>query len=115
MAAEVSAVIPKTKMENMFTSAFDATGATKALGSFMMMRTKLIVIGIVSALIMFGGMVVASTMATKIKRAQKAGGCNDQDDLDKAYMWGWTSALAYGIFMTLFGGMSIALIVSMFL
>jgi len=101
-------------MEKFFVSAFDATGATGAVGHFMEMRMKMIVMGIVAAVIMFAGMIVASTMASKIKKTQRAGGCKDTHDLDRAYTWGWTAALAYGLAMTLFGGAAIALIISMF-
>lgn len=101
-------------MENMFGSAFDVTGATKHIGSFIEVRAKLIVVGIVASLIMLAGMIVTATTATKVKRVMRDGGCKNEKDLDKAYKWAWASAVTYGLLMALFGGISIVLVVSIF-
>lgn len=105
---------PTTSLEKTFSSAFDITGATSQIGHFMMIRVKLIVLGIVSALVMLTGLIVTATMASKIKKTQRDGGCTQTKELDKAYKWGWASSVAYAGAMTLFGGISIVLIISMF-
>jgi hypothetical protein len=104
----------KTNMEKTMTSLFDSTGLNKSVGSFMMIRTKMIVVGIISALALFTAMVVNSTISSKVNKARQGGGCHDTEDLDKAYKWGWSSSLVYGILMTICGGVTIALILSMF-
>ena len=106
---------PSTSLEKTFSSAFDISGATGQIGNFMMIRTKLIVLGIVAALVMLTGMIVTSTMASKIKKTQRDGGCTNTKDLDKGYKWGLYSSIAYAGAMTLFGGLAIALIISMFI
>lgn len=112
---DISRAMAQTQMENMFGTAFDVTGATKHIGSFIEIRAKLIVVGIVAALIMLAGMIVTATTASKVKKVMRDGGCKNEKDLEKAYKWAWASALTYGLMMTLFGGISIVLIVSMFL
>ena len=106
---------PTTEMEKTMTSLFSSSGLASKAGDFMLVRAKLIVVGIIASLIMMTGMLITSIMSAKIKKVQRAGGCTNTDDLDKAYTWGWASALTFGVLMALFGGVSIALIASMFL
>ena len=104
-----------TSLGEQMKNAYGASGMVQHLGDFEMARAKLVIVGIAVAIVMFAGMAVTSTMAAKIKKVDRAGGCANADDLHKAYTWGWASALAYAILMTLSGGAALALILTLFL
>jgi hypothetical protein len=89
-------------------------GATGKLGKLMLVRTELIVLGIVACIVFFGNMIVTSYMSAKIKKTEKRGDVEDTEDLDKAYKWGWAASLVYGGMAVLSGAAAIALIVSLF-
>lgn len=99
------------------TATVTTMGATgmKTIGGLMMLRTKLIVVGIVACIMFLSSMIVTSYMAAKIRQTEKRGGISDTTDLDSAYKWGWASSIVYGGLAALSGGLAIALIVSLFL
>lgn len=88
--------------------------SAKKMGGFMMLRTKLIVVGIVACIMFIGSMIVTSYMDARIKKTTRRGDVEDTTDLDKAYKWGLAASLVYAGLALLSGGIAAALIASLF-
>lgn len=83
------------------TSTFAKTGLTTKVGSYMMLRPKLIAVGVAVTIVSIVGMIAWSYVAGKVEHAKKAGGCNDTDALDSAHTWSMWTAIFWGIISAL--------------